>query len=411
MGNPEKANSRTETSGENINKDVNGTEILNQNSGNMPPFEEWREQVESEEDEIRLERSEFDSGVKKTDMEPEKDSEGEVDEQFSKVTENNEQKAEAVEKAAENEKKAFPEEIERNGLKYRLAGSGEESAIYRAEKKDGGVTSCLESEYFDKAHDFLKAHNEIKNETGAMKMLEMEGLAFDLALVDSIGDKYFDDGKGDKALEDYGKLQEYLDNPKVSETEKAAIKEYLDETMDGEAMRLLKSKYEERDADKSAEKAEASEEQLEELEKIKDRLDETRREIEKQQDFVNGSMMEFDKSLEKIEEAMESRSMDVDELWSELRKLDEAVEGVESSVRLMEDNIDDYLSDVLKNEEQLLGESDDGGEFIDRYVWALKREEDAATAKKKVWMADEYKAKVRNYIARAEDVLAQIRRI
>ena len=104
--NPEKTGAYTEVKGEGNGNDASGAEILSQNSGNMPPFEEWREQQDSEEDEIRLERSEFNSGVGKIDSELEEGSENEVNEQFEKATEDKEQKVEMVEKAAENEKKA-----------------------------------------------------------------------------------------------------------------------------------------------------------------------------------------------------------------------------------------------------------------------------------------------------------------
>ena len=374
----------------------------------MPPFEEWREQQDSEEDEIRLERSEFNSGVGKIDSELEEGSENEVNEQFEKATEDKEQKVEMVEKAAENDKKAFPEEMERNGLNYHLVSSGEESALYRAEKKDGGTAGLLETEYFDKAHDFLKAHDEIKNETGAMRMFEMESLAFDLALIDAVGDKYFDDGRGAKSLEDYGKLQEYLDDPKVDKTEKAAIKEYLDEAMNGEAMRLLKSKYEEQEADKSAETQNDEETEIndEELEKIKDQLDETRRKIEKQQDFINGSAMKFDESFEKIEEALENHSLDADEIQAELSKLERATEGLEQSIHMKEDSVDEYMTDILRHQEQL-GDK----EFGERLLWALNQDEEALKAKRRVWAMDEYRGRVRSYIADVEDVLERIRRI
>ena len=50
--NPEKTGAYTEVKGEGNGNDASGAEILSQNSGNMPPFEEWREQQDSEEDEI-----------------------------------------------------------------------------------------------------------------------------------------------------------------------------------------------------------------------------------------------------------------------------------------------------------------------------------------------------------------------
>ena len=178
--------------------------------------------------------------------------------------------------------------------------------------------------------------------------------------------------------------------------------------MNGEAMRLLKSKYEEQEADKSAETQNDEETEIndEELEKIKDQLDETRRKIEKQQDFINGSAMKFDESFEKIEEALENHSLDADEIQAELSKLERATEGLEQSIHMKEDSVDEYMTDILRHQEQL-GDK----EFGERLLWALNQDEEALKAKRRVWAMDEYRGRVRSYIADVEDVLERIRRI
>ena len=60
--------------------------------------------------------------------------------------------------------------------------SGDVSNIYSIEKADGKTSTVVESQYFDMAEKFTKAHDELKNDFDLK--LAMSGMSTDLALID-----------------------------------------------------------------------------------------------------------------------------------------------------------------------------------------------------------------------------------
>lgn len=285
---------------------------------------------------------------------------------------------------------------EKKSTKREMLASGEVSAIYGTKVGKKEIRDMyLESDYLKKMQEFLSAHKEIDNRSGLM--MTMESLAVGLALIDCVGEKGLIDNSKAKSVEDYIDLQSRLSDAEVSESEKRAIRDFL-EVMKGKAIDILRGYCEKNkvDIDKKAKKNE-------ETEKVREQLEELRVEIDKLQDFMNGSVSKFNETLDEINAKMENYSMEVNKLQEQMDVLLRASDGIEYSAEKTEEANDEYLQKLIQNK-RFLSER----EYNDRYLWVIQSEERVAMARQKIILIHEYGEEIQGYITRAEEALSKI---
>ncbi|MDO5451531.1 MAG: hypothetical protein Q4F56_00365, partial [Candidatus Saccharibacteria bacterium] len=324
---------------------------------------------------------------------------------ISQVVENKQEKAELAEKAPENpsvlqsEIGQSPETTSENVINRRQVASGERSSIYTVEKADGKISTQVESDYFDIAEKFTKAHDELKNNFELR--LAMSGLSTDLALIDATHGKNFEDGNEKQRsalLEDYSTLRSRLDDPNTSQEEKGLISEYFNQ-MNGEALTFLESRY-------TPEQAKPDNtEQGEKREKFNIALDEAKDNLEKAKRVFQEDSDAFDKALSQINELVENHSMDIDSLQTQLSNLIRANEDLYSSTgRLATQNVN-YESTIAQGRE-FLNEDD----YRARQEQISENEDSALVASKKHNDANDRIAQIRRYISAVDDALTAFRR-
>lgn len=287
------------------------------------------------------------------------------------------------------------EERGQDKMKGKLLASGEVSAIYGTEK-DGEIEDVyVKSEYLKRAQEFLRAHHRVNNDSGLM--MTMESLAMGLALIDCTGKKGLVDNSRAKSVEDYDDLQNRLNDERVSDEDKQAIREFL-KVMEGKAIQVLREYCQENDIS-STKKEETTKTQ-----EVKNELEEIGAEIDKWQDFINGSVVKFDETLNELSIKMGDYSLDADRLQEQMDSLSRITEGIKHSAEMAEKVNDDYLQKLIENR-GLLSER----EYNDRYLWVLRSEEKVAIARQKVILMDEYEGEIQGYITRAKEALNKIR--
>lgn len=290
---------------------------------------------------------------------------------------------------------------ERDSGRTKIA-SGDVSSIYSIEKTDGKTSTVVESQYFDMAEKFTKAHDELKNDLDLR--LAMSGMSTDLALIDATHGRNFTNGSEKtraSLLEDYSTLRARLDNPDTSPEEKQLISDYFD-TMSGNALSFLESRYNLDLAKKDATEEQKSDETKEKINQV---LADTKEEVEKIKKVFSENLGQFDSALAHINELVDGRSTDLDELQSSLTKLLRAQESLAQSTGRFNKANGDYLTDIVQNEEQL-GEDSYRQEFSN----VEYNNEQVQGASRKVQNVDDRIAQIKTYIHRVEDLINMARR-
>lgn len=290
---------------------------------------------------------------------------------------------------------------ERDSGRTKIA-SGDVSSIYSIEKTDGKTSTVVESQYFDMAEKFTKAHDELKNDLDLR--LAMSGMSTDLALIDATHGRNFTNGSEKtraSLLEDYSTLRARLDNPDTSPEEKQLISDYFD-TMSGNALSFLESRYNPDLAKKDAMEEQKSDEAKEKINQV---LADTKEEVEKIKKVFSENLGQFDSALAHINELVDGRSTDLDELQSSLTKLLQAQESLAQSTGRFNKANGDYLTDIVQNEEQL-GEDSYRQEFSN----VEDNNEQVRGASRKVQNVDDRIAQIKTYIRRVEDLTNMARR-
>ncbi len=323
----------------------------------------------------------------------------------SQVAENRQEKAELAEKAPENpsisqsETGQSPEVSSDAIINRKQIASGEKSSIYLVEKADGKTSTQVESEYFDIAEKFTRAHDELKNDFELR--LAMSGLSTDLALIDATRGKNFEDGNEKQRsalLEDYSTLRSRLDDPNTSQEEKGLISEYFNQ-MNGEALTFLESHYIPEQATPN------NAEQGEKREKFNIALDEAKDNLEKAKRVFREDSDNFDKALSQINELVENHSMDIDSLQTQLSNLIRANEDLYSSTgQLAVQNVN-YELTVVQGQE-FLSEDD----YRARQEQISENEDVALATSKKLDDANDRIAQIRRYISAVDNALTAFRR-
>lgn len=309
----------------------------------------------------------------------------------------NPEKEEQIESAAED----IDVTAERESGRTKIA-SGDVSSIYSIEKTDGKTSTVVESQYFDMAEKFTSAHDELKNDFDLR--LAMSGMSTDLALIDATHGRNFTNGSEKtrtSLLEDYSTLRARLDNPDTSPEEKQLISDYFD-TMSGNALSFLESRYNPDLAKKDATEEQKSDEAKE---KINRALADTKEEVEKIKKAFSEDSSQFDSALAHINELVDGRSTDLDELQSSLTKLLQAQESLAQSTGRFNKINGDYLTDIVQNEERL-GEDSYRQEFSN----VEYNNEQVQGASRKVQNVDDRIAQIKTYIHRVEGLINTARR-
>ncbi len=309
----------------------------------------------------------------------------------------NPEKEEQIESAAED----IDVTTERESGRTKIA-SGDVSSIYSIEKTDGKTSTVVESQYFDMAEKFTSAHDELKNDFDLR--LAMSGMSTDLALIDATHGRNFTNGSEKtrtSLLEDYSTLRARLDNPDTSPEEKQLISDYFD-TMSGNALSFLESRYNPDLAKKDATEEQKCEEAKEKINQV---LADTKEEVEKIKKVFSEDSSQFDSALAHINELVDGRSTDLDELQSSLTKLLQAQESLAQSAGRFNKVNGDYLTDIVQNEEQL-GEDSYRQEFRN----VEYNNEQVQGASRKVQNVDDRIAQIKTYIHRVEDLMDTMRR-
>lgn len=309
----------------------------------------------------------------------------------------NPEKEEQIESAAEDIDVA----AERESGRTKIA-SGDVSSIYSIEKTDGKTSTVVESQYFDMAEKFASAHDELKNDFDLR--LAMSGMSTDLALIDATHGRNFTNGSEKtrtSLLEDYSTLRARLDNPDTSPEEKQLISDYFD-TMSGNALSFLESRYNPDLAKKDATEEQKSDEAKEKINRV---LADTKEEVEKIKKAFSEDSSQFDSALAHINELVDGRSTDLDELQSSLTKLLQAQESLAQSTGRFNKINGDYLTDIVQNEERL-GEDSYRKEFSN----VEYNNEQVQGASRKVQNVDDRIAQIKTYIHRVEDLINVARR-
>ena len=309
----------------------------------------------------------------------------------------NPKKDEQIESAAEN----IDVTAERDSGRTKIA-SGDVSNIYSIEKVDGKTSTVIESQYFDMAEKFTKAHDELKNDSDLR--LAMSGMSTDLALIDATHGRNFTNGSEKtrtSLLEDYSTLRARLDNPDTSPEEKQLISDYFD-TMSGNALSFLESRYNPDLAKKDATEEQKSDEAKEKINRV---LADAKEEVEKIKKAFSEDSSQFDSALADINVLVDGRSTDLDELQSSLTKLLQAQESLAQSTKRFNKVNGDYLTNIVQNEEQL-GEDSYRQEFSN----VEDNNEQVQDASKKVQNVDDRIAQIKTYIRRVEDLTNMARR-
>lgn len=309
----------------------------------------------------------------------------------------NPEKEEQIESAAED----IDVTAERESGRTKVA-SGDVSSIYSIEKTDGKTSTVVESQYFDMAEKFTSAHDELKNDFDLS--LAMSGMSTDLALIDATHGRNFTNGSEKtraSLLEDYSTLRARLDNPETSPEEKQLISDYFD-TMSGNALSFLESRYNPDLAKKDAKEEQKSDEAKEKINQV---LADTKEEVEKIKKVFSEDSSQFDSALAHINELVDGRSTDLDELQSSLTKLLRAQESLTQSTGRFNKINGDYLTDIVQNEERL-GEDSYRQEFSN----VEYNNEQVQGASRKVQNLDDRIAQIKTYIRRVEDLINMARR-
>ena len=326
-----------------------------------------------------------------------------ADEDITKITGNKQEKATLAEEATENQ--TVEQAAETNvgdTVNKKQVASGDVSSIYSVEKADGKTSTVVESQYFDMAEKFTKAHGELKNDLDLG--LAMSGMSTDLALIDATHGRNFTNGSEKtraSLLEDYSTLRARLDNPDTSPEEKQLISDYFD-TMSGNALSFLESRYNPDLAKKDATEEQKSDEAKEKINQV---LADTKEEVEKIKKVFSENLGQFDSALAHINELVDGRSTDLDELQSSLTKLLQAQESLAQSTKRFNKVNGDYLTNIVQNEEQL-GEDSYRQEFSN----VEDNNEQVRGASRKVQNVDDRIAQIKTYIRRVEDLTNMARR-
>lgn len=309
----------------------------------------------------------------------------------------NPEKEEQIESAAED----IDVTADRESGRTKIA-SGDVSSIYSIEKTDGKTSTVVESQYFDMAEKFTSAHDELKNDFDLR--LAMSGMSTDLALIDATHGRNFTNGSEKtrtSLLEDYSTLRARLDNPDTSPEEKQLISDYFD-TMSGNALSFLESRYNPDLAKKDATEEQKSDEAKEKINRV---LADTKEEVEKIKKAFSEDSSQFDSALAHINELVDGRSTDLDELQSSLTKLLQAQESLAQSTGRFNKINGDYLTDIVQNEERL-GEDSYRKEFSN----VEYNNEQVQGASRKVQNVNDRIAQIKTYIHRVEDLINMARR-
>lgn len=321
----------------------------------------------------------------------------------SEMTENKEEKAVVAEEAVENKTiEQAAETTTEDIVNKKQVASGDVSSIYSVEKADGKTSTVVESQYFDMAEKFTKAHDELKNDFDLK--LAMSGMSTDLALIDATHGRNFTNGDEKtraSLLEDYSTLRARLDNPDTPPEEKQLITDYFD-TMSGNALSFLESRYDPNLAKKDqAEKQEDGETK----EKFNRALTETKEELKKIKRSFSKDLGLFDSALVHINELVDNRSTDLDELNSSLTKLLQAQESLAQSAGKFNEANANYLTDIVQGEEQLGEES-----YRQEFSNVENNNEQIQSASKKVRNVEDRISEIKLYISKVEDLMDTMRR-
>lgn len=326
-----------------------------------------------------------------------------VEHDIDQVVENKQEKVELAEEAPKNETIEQAAEISsEDAANRKRIASGDVSNIYSVEKEDGKISTVVESQYFDMAEKFTKAHDELKNNFDLR--LAMSGMSTDLALIDATHGKNFTDGNEKmraSLLEDYSTLRSRLDNPETPPEEKQLISDYFD-TMSGNALSFLESRYDPSLAkDKQSEKQESDDTK----EQVSQILTESKEKLEKIKSVFSEDSSSFDSALAHIDELVSSRSTDLDDLQSSLTRLLQAQESLAHSTGKFNSANADYLTDVVQNEEQIGNNA-----YRQEFNSIEENNEQIQSASRKIHSTDDHIAQIRTYISRVEDLINAMRR-
>lgn len=326
-----------------------------------------------------------------------------ADEDITEITEDKQEKTTLAEEATENQtvEQAAETNMEDTVNKKQVA-SGDVSSIYSVEKADGKTSTVVESQYFDMAEKFTKAHDELKNDFDLR--LAMSGMSTDLALIDATHGRNFTNGSEKtraSLLEDYSTLRTRLDNPDTSPGEKQLISDYFG-TMSGNALSFLEGRYNPDLAKKGTTEEQKSDEVKEKINQV---LADTKEEVEKIKKVFSEDSSQLDSALAHINELVDGRSTDLDELQSSLTKLLQTQELLAQSTGRFNRVNGDYLTDIMQNEEQL-GEDSYRQEFSN----VEDNNEQIQGASRKVQNVDDRIAQIKTYIHRVEDLMDTMRR-
>ena len=274
--------------------------------------------------------------------------------------------------AAKEQKPEPQEQQERRIVAKHIHAAGERSTIYKLEMSDGKEGTEIESDYPEISSNFLKQHEEIKNDFHLG--LAMSGFPIDLAVIDATrGDCYNNADSEQRAnlLQDYGKLRERLDSPNTSPAEKQLISDYLDQ-MKGSALDFVQTQYEQnKGADGKNERIKL------ELEDLKSTLEKSRRNFEENLDY-------FDRALRTVDELLQDTRY-YDELPQAITKLKRSIEDAFDAAKKFRNDNNEYI-DAASRAKSSIGE--------DEYRQSQKTYDDydetIQQALKKLNNADEY---------------------
>ena len=280
--------------------------------------------------------------------------------------------------------------------------SGDISSIYSVEQENGKTKTTVESQYFGIAEKFIKAHDELKTDFDSR--LTMLAMSTDLALIDATRGKNFTNGSEKirtSLLEDHSSLKARLDSPSTPLAEKRLISDYFD-AMGGTALTFLENRYDSRLAKGN------NDEQREDSgtkERLSHALEELKEELNKAKDIFLEDSSLFASALSNMDELVSGRSTNLDKLRFGLAKLMRAQESLAHSAGGFSQANADYLLALVQNEEQ----------FGDRiYSQELDDVEDnneqIQLASRRIHDVDDYVARLKTYIGRIEDLMAEMGR-
>ena len=282
-----------------------------------------------------------------------------------------------------------------NAASRRQIYSGERSSMYAVENTNGESSTQIESDYFNMAEQFIKSHDELKDNAGLRDIIS--GLSTDLALIDATHGRNFESGNEklrSSLLEDYSALRARLTNPASSPEEKQLISEYLD-SMQGDALKFLENHYTLEQIDEPP-----LDNDDEQKERLSLELDEAKKQLEIEKNRFTENSADLEIALSKAEELFDGRSVDLDDLRAKLSNLINANEELDFSTKRLNNGNEEYESTLAKNKKFMNEE-----EYLSAREDIISTREATDSVTEKITNASFRIAQIRSRISEIEDSL------